>query len=365
MEKQVVVTLFEQGKFAEAEKFAQSLTQGYPQHPFGWKLLGAALMQQDKAADALKPMQMAATLAPSDAEAISNLGGTLEKLGHLVHAEACYQRALEVQPGFSAAIENLIEVLVAQKKYKEAAPLMRQRLGTEPVSEYMQHLLAMYEGQHTETAPAGYVTEVFDGYADKFDTHLQDTLGYKVPQLLVDLVGAHQAWTDKSSRVLDLGCGTGLVGLALAEKTANLVGVDLSAKMLEKAQARGLYQRLVCADILSTMRQEPEGSYDLIVSADVFIYVGRIDDVVTEARRLLRPGGLFAFSIETLLPPADAPSTSPLDIQLQTSGRFKHSLDYIERLAREGGLSWLEKAMTPIRTEHSLPVEGCLVVWQR
>jgi predicted TPR repeat methyltransferase len=356
VEQQMAMGLYAQEKFIECERFSRQLTTQYPMHGLGWKVLGATLVQLDRAADALPIAQTACKLLPADAEAYSNLGGIYLVLGHMPHAETCYRTALELAPDFEPPLHRLIELLVAQKRTKEAVPYYRQVLAKAPDNEYVQHLVASFSGESTDTAPAAYVKVIFDDYADNFDHHIQEVLGYKIPGQLVALMARHADQGDW--RLLDLGCGTGLVGAEAAPHTKMMVGVDLSPKMLEKAAQRQVYQRLECAEVLAAMQAEPEASFDVVVAADVFVYVGQLDAVVAQAHRVLRPGGLFACSLETM-------EDSAVGYQLQSTGRYKHTLSYMNQLASQHGFKWLEKVPTVIRSDNEKPIQGSMVVWQR
>jgi len=136
---------------------------------------------------------------------------------------------------------------------------------------------------------------VFDGCADTFDKHLVQELDYDTPHRLVELICRCAGPATAQWNVLDLGCGTGLSGSAIAPYARNLVGVDLSANMLTQARALGLYQRLEQQELLQLMHDEPAASYDLIIAADVLIYFGQLDTVCGAAKRLLKRGGCLHF----------------------------------------------------------------------
>lgn len=360
-ERQISLTLYQQGKFAEAEKSSRDLTSRYPQDGFGWKLLGAAIKQQGRAQEALTAMQMAAKLSPMDWEAFNNLGSTHRALNNLAFAEACYQHALQVKPDSLEGLDNLADVLRLQGKVNEAVALYQRRLSLTPNDGHAQHLIAMLTGQQTAKAPADYVSRTFDVYADQFDQHLTDILSYDVPNQLAHLLQAC-AGTDKTDwTALDLGCGTGLVGMALAPLVAQLVGVDLSGRMLEHAQARQVYQRLVQDDVVHMMQQEAANSFDLVVAADVFIYIGQLDETVKEVRRVLRPQGLLAFSIENL---EGDPSPATEGFRLNSTGRYSQSRAYLDTLAQQNGFVVREVHPTVLRVENGQPVQGSLVIWQ-
>lgn len=164
-----------------------------------------------------------------------------------------------------------------------------------------------------------------------------------------------------------MGCGTGLVGAAIAPFARQLVGVDLSARMLEKARARKVYQRLERLDLLAMMRDEQDSSYDAIIAADVFIYLGKLDEIVSEIERLLCPGGVFAFSVETLEASSNEEAVQGIqpEYQLGHTRRYSQSADYIARLASANGFSIQEMVATQIRMERSNPVNGHLVLWKK
>lgn len=200
-----------------------------------------------------------------------------------------------------------------------------------------------------------YVRALFDGYADKFDQDLQGKLRYCVPELLHAAVGRVRNDTASSCDILDLGCGTGLCGKVFAARIRHLTGVDLSPKMLNRAAATGLYHDLVAADIVPWVRAT-EKTFDLVLAADVLVYLGDLDPLFMAVRRVLRPGGLFAGTVEQL--PADESEK----FLLRPQRRYAHAENYLTNLAKNCNftLQTLE-ACTP-RYESGRPVQGLLFV---
>lgn len=134
--------------------------------------------------------------------------------------------------------------------------------------------------------------------------------------------------------VFDLGCGTGLLAPLILPFARSLVGVDLSRNMLAAADARGVYQRLVRSDLLEMMGSESACTFDAILAADVFVYLGRLDGAVAEARRLLRPSGVFAFSVESLASTgSEGGVATAAGYALRRTGRYAHGVDYLNSLA--------------------------------
>ena len=80
------------------------------------------------------------------------------------------------------------------------------------------------------------------------------------------------------ARVLDLGCGTGLGAQLYRPFAKRLTGVDVSSKMLEKAQEKKIYDSLKDFDILQDWLFPQK--FDLIYSSDVFVYFGNLDRII-------------------------------------------------------------------------------------
>jgi predicted TPR repeat methyltransferase len=136
--------------------------------------------------------------------------------------------------------------------------------------------------------------------------------------------------------------------------------------MLDKARERNLYARLEHLDLLSMMQREPAAIYDVVFAADVFVYIGKLDELAGEARRLLRPRGLFAFSVESLeaLNDGAAAGADPHDYRLNVTGRYAHSIAYLSRMAAGSGFDVLSTTTTQSRLDKGRPVQGYLALWR-
>jgi predicted TPR repeat methyltransferase len=310
-------------------------------------------------AEAEASYRRALQINPDFAEAHCNLGITLHSLGRLEEAVMNCQKALQLKPDYADAHSSLGITLQLLGRFDEALAHFKERVRLTPGDVVAQHQIASLTGQKTERAPDQYVENVFDNYAERFDTHLQQVLQYDIPRKLVTLIAQYLPAAARYN-VLDLGCGTGLIGPEIAPYAKQLVGVDLSAKMLEKARARNLYQRLVRSELLSMMHDEPAGSFDMVFAADVFVYVGKLDEIVGEIKRLLSAGGIFAFSTEGI----EAASIDDPGYRLEKTGRYAHSAGYLSGLAAANGFRILEMIPTQIRTEHGKPVNGQMAVWR-
>jgi predicted TPR repeat methyltransferase len=200
--------------------------------------------------------------------------------------------------------------------------------------------------------PPAFVEALFDQYAAEFDTSLVETLDYRVPQLLAEAIG--RTGRTGFARALDLGCGTGLMGERLRGSVSYLEGIDLSAQMLKRAEAKRIYDRLEKGDLQAAPLP---ADADLVTAADVFMYVGAIDAAVARLAAALAPGALFVFSVEH--------HDGPEDHVLRPSRRYAHSQAHVERILSAHGFEILSLDRAVIRMDRGEPVEGLIVVAER
>ncbi len=137
-----LVALFTQAQYAEAEPLARGMTERFPNHPFGWKMLAAVLSRMGRSGDALAPMVRAAAVSPDDAEAHSNLGVTLKTLGRLAEAKLSFERALQIAPRYADAHYNLGNTLQALGSLDAALASYRRALQDKPAFAEAHYNLA-------------------------------------------------------------------------------------------------------------------------------------------------------------------------------------------------------------------------------
>ena len=354
------------GRSDEAEASLQRALQLKPNLFDAHFNLGNTFREQGRLEEAEASYLKALKIKPDFAKLYNNLGVTLLGMNRLEEAENCCRKALLLSPNYANAYGNLGAVLSRLGKTEEALENYRQQIRLEPENGNAIHQIAALSGTTTDRAPDQYVKELFNGYADRFDDHLQQILKYETPKKLVELITQHVTPPEEKWRVLDLGCGTGLVGSAIEPFSSKLVGIDLSSKMLEKASSLNLYSRLECSDLLTTLRLEKESSYDVITSADVFIYVGKLDEIVSEVKRLLCPGGYFLFSVEDpdVSSSRDVSQDVQSEYQLMSTGRYSHSNGYLSKLAAANGFLPIVSEATEIRMDRGQPLMGHLLLWK-
>jgi len=119
---------YQSGRLSDAEKLAISITQKFPTHQFGWKVLGAVFSQVGKQLKAKNAKERAVQLFPQDAEAYGNLGNTLHELGKLDDAEANLRQAIALKPDYAEAHSNLGNTLQELGRLDEAEASFTQAI---------------------------------------------------------------------------------------------------------------------------------------------------------------------------------------------------------------------------------------------
>ena len=227
----------------------------------------------------------------------------LQLRGDLPAAADLLQQAVELAPTFASAWFTLGEIWQQLGKRDAAVEAFRKARAADPADRHgaAVHLLQL-GAEPISAMPAGYVQSLFDQYAPRFENALLNDLNYRGPSLLFKAVVSVRNAAKKPAffkRGIDLGCGTGLGAAAFAKNVDRFIGIDLSPGMIEKARASNLYAELEVADMVSGLAGKPDASADFVLAADAMVYVADIAPVLHEARRVLAPGGLIAFTTET------------------------------------------------------------------
>lgn len=289
-----------------------------------WAVASSADGFHDAAADIYEQIL---EQAPWWAVAWFELGGEREKLGDRAGAIAAYEAALARDPQGLLAADLKLAALGARET--PAAP------------------------------PADYVAGLFDQYADTFDAHLVGVLDYRGPQLLMQALARACAALNRPLRFRtahDLGCGTGLMAAPLRDFCEAIDGVDLSTRMVEAARRTGLYRMAEAGDVTTWLEARPSEIADLVIAADVFVYLGDLRPVFAQSARVLERGGLFAFSVQKL---------EAGDFVVGEDMRYAHSRGYLLRLAKDASLEpvLIEEAST--RKDRGAAIPGLIAIFAK
>ena len=270
---------------------------------------------------------------------------------------ATVERALAANPRSVELLLTLAKLFRHMERPQDALGAYRRVLEVDPARQDVQHMIAALAGVAPGDAPPraadAYVAEEFDGFAARYDEVLVGWLEYRGPEVLHRAVLAVLGANPPRQDIVDLGCGTGLAARVFRPLARRLDGVDLSAKMVEKAGARGLYDSLHVDEIGRFLAAAPD-SYTLAIAADVLIYFGDLAPVFAAVAAALKPAGVFAFTLE-------AGSGAPY--RLTQSGRYAHDDAYVRTTAAAVGFEIARAADETVRKEKLKPVSSrCYVL---
>ena len=341
----------EAGRFNEARSNLLGALAIAPANPLAHYRLGLLCNDTGRPDEALRYFDATLNLQANNARAHNNRGSALQQWSRLPEAEAAFHKALELDPKLAPPYVNLGHLLEQRGMREEAIGIYDRAIAQGLDRGVFLQYRAAASGQSPPASPESWVRETFDNFASNFDAHLAK-LKYAVPQELALRLSA--CTTDRLD-ILDLGCGTGQCGLVLAAHKRSLIGVDLSKKMLLQAGNHGVYDQLQLAEIRAFLRSAPENHFDAVIAADVFIYIGALDDVFRDTERVLRPGGWFLFSTE---------EQNEQDYVLRESGRYAQSQAYVSGLAAMR-FRVLSADAIIVRMERETPLRGRLFVLQK
>ena len=307
------------------------------------------------------------------------------ELAAVLHADGQRAEALQVlRDGllFAADREDRLEALadafLALDEWPDAIAVLQAAMRIRPEAGHLparlaylwaelgeaDHATAMAEraralGEEVEIDTPAELTQtltrqLFNQYAAGFDRHLLDTLRYTAPAELERVLRPY-AGRYRDRAIIDLGCGTGLMGERLRGDAGHLTGVDLSPRMLEQAAGKRVYDDLAEADVVTWLATRGSAIVSLITAADVLVYMGNLEPLFTQAARVLVPGGLFAFTVERLL-------VGTGNYALRDSRRYAHGEAYLRRLAEESDFRILTAESIVPRLDAGQPVDGLVLV---
>ena len=379
----------QRGRHAQAEALITRAVAVRPREPMFHNNLGIVCLECGRLDEAEAHFRAALSLDPDRPDALNNLAVLFGRRGRLADAELALNRVVHAAPRFADAWQNLVNLLLRRGRVAEAIDACRSGLAGAPKNVELRRLLALSYARHGDNERAievyeawlrddpandvarhhlaalrgveapdrasdGYVQALFDGFAGSFDANLA-MLDYRAPELVAGAATRALDAPARSLAVVDAGCGTGLCGPLLAPHARTLVGVDLSAGMLQRARLRGCYDELVQAELVAFLHTRA-GAFDLIVCADTLCYFGPLEAVCEAAARALRGPARFVFTVEAAPEADDAPGHV-----LHTHGRYSHRRGAVEAALTRAGFETPEVESHVLRTEGKAPVHGWLV----
>lgn len=379
-----IIKLYKDQNFKDAKKKIENLLVSNKNNTYLLNLRGIVCRAKGEYQNSLISYNKAIVLDKENPSFLNNRGNLYRDFGDLQKARKDYSDALKINPKYFDALINLIILEQEENNYKEAENLSFKALqidqnrsegykllaisqlnlkkNNQAIENFkksqslkfdiaVDHQLAMLKGKKVETTPIEYIENTFDNYSKKFDTHLIKKLEYRLPELISKKI-KEKIGKKEFKLVLDIGCGTGLCGEYLKNYSEKLIGVDISSKMLKRAEKKNIYNQLIKEDLIDYI-ERTKNKYDLIIAGDVFIYTGNISKVFNLIRKKLTNGAYFVFSIELF---------SGNNFKILKTGRFAHSQEYIEEKCKENLFEIIYSETIKIRKESNKWIKGQLYI---
>jgi predicted TPR repeat methyltransferase len=379
--------LLSTGRGEEAAQWADRALQSLPDDHRAWFNAGIIMRETENLEWAVSCFTKAREYASdsgSVALALNNLGDAYSRQGQWTHAVQAFIGATEADPHDAESFYNAALVLRDHlNDYTKAEEYLKKCVAVKPDHSQAAFQLAALTKTEIEsvkslTAPPQYIVELFDHYAEAgYDSHMLNELQYRGHELVVQgALTARADLVDDDMVLVDLGCGTGLVGEALRARgvLGKLIGCDLSSLMIQTASKRlyerkkmgginkvtsKVYERVDAADCEIFLRNLKKGSIDAILAGDVLCYYGDLTNIFNAVYEALGIGGLFSFTVEL----KDEEEIGKKDgFALQMSARFAHVNKAIVTASEKAGFIIWSRQDVQLRLQGGTPVRGGLYV---
>lgn len=257
-----------------------------------------------------------------------------ENRGDLAKALAIYDQAIDNNCRSSEIFRR--SGIIAHKMGDKdmARARFMAGLALKPNDPVLLHFVSLSETYTPKSLPDAFIAERNNQLAANYETEMIGN-NYRIPGLLRQAVMKIRPRIDPSrpnpqklSSVLDLGCGTGMIGIMLSDVAVLLKGVDLSVQMLRSAQLKGVYTEfdVIAADKALT---EETRHYELITAAGLMAYIGDVAEFAKKLLGRLQPGGVVIFDFEAV--------SDTTTYRLTEEGLFIHNADYVKQSLEKTG----------------------------
>lgn len=330
----------ESHNFKEAEKYYKRVIELESQNLSAHVNYANMLCKTKRTLEALEEYRAAVLISPETPEISYNLALILKQLQDYEQALYLMFNAFYLAPEHTDWSINLAETLVLYHKQEpeKALKIALNWFKKMPQNAVADHIWNALNGKKSEKE-AEYNRILFDVFAPTYEETLKN-IDYAAAKKIVQICG------DVKGKILDLGCGTGILGQALKTDKNEINGVDISEKMLAIAKQKGIYKRLINSEILNFLQKNTE-TFDLITAADVFCYFGDLEPLF----KLIYPQKMV-FSIE-INPQIET-------FELQPNGRYKHNPEYVGNLLKSTGYDKIINLDLVLRHEETSPVQGAI-----
>ncbi len=345
---QVGQMAFEEKQFFQAIAYGELAAKQVFFQEAAVRLIAWSYIELQQADLALNWCDRLLQLNPLDVQAHYNQGVLWMQGLQWAPALLSFQRVLQLAPQHIDAMLNMAATFLKIDQHEKSNAYYASVLAISPGHPIASYSLSVSQGKTCwSSAPDEFISRLYDRYAMHYEHQMVQQLQYRVPNLFLEII--QRLPKEKAWRLLDLGCGTGLVGEKLRDVTSFLVGVDISAAMLKIAENKKIYDVLQC-QTFDAYLAVCEDKFDVVYAADSLIYTGDLLPLFQKIKSVLLPKGYFLFSVER--------HQDKSDFQLQPTGRFTHGEDYLRKISKISGFSWVVWQSCVLRMQQGEAVKG-------
>jgi predicted TPR repeat methyltransferase len=305
--------------------------------------------------DAAVWLEQLVQLQPNNTRFKNILANDLAYMGRNDEAYALFADALNINPHDATTLQSRARLYWQQGKTGEAAQDMAALYAVQPGVLETAFWYQLTHGQTPSTLPIEMVRSTFDAAAVHFKTQGISEQLHRLPDLMASMITARH--TTLEINMLDLGCGTGLLGQRLGRLNGALVGVDISTQMVSQMLGLGLYDKVHTVNVLDALDATPDSLYHVISACDTFPYIGDLSQAVPNAHRILLPGGHLIFSCEIA-------AEDEADMVLRPSMRFAHKRSAVEALCQSTGFVRVD-VMETLLYQDNRDLKGFVVIAEK
>lgn len=357
-------------RVTEAVSWLRKATEADPGLVAAWTNLGITLQSTGEHRAAHAAYKKAIMLAPQAAAPLAGLGSLMRKIGDRERAVKYLRRAVSLDPTAAKARVRLAECLIEQDKPDEARKeaeeikflvgspefphlafgslLAQLNLRTQAIQhlEIAAHrdpiqgsmaamlLAAVGSSPMPVQAPKPLMLKIYSRRAMTWDVSHEARNSY-CAHVLVNAAFTRIAAHGAGLSILDLGCGTGLVGSLVRARANILHGVDLSPEMLARARTKAIYDALFEEDVTAYLRWQST-EYDYLLSAATLVHIGDLRPIIQAMFSALKPGGRSIFTVFPYREDEWTYGVGPLG-GLAEGGIFAHGKMYLMKIAQNAG----------------------------
>jgi predicted TPR repeat methyltransferase len=318
----------------------------FPHHIDTQQNLAAFYVQFQRFEQAIQLYQNILRFNPELSDIRFNLAALLQQRRIYDEAIMHYQIILQHHPKHHQTLYNLGCIYYHLKDNKACHFYWQHYLSLNPSHKAVCFMLQHLKNELINPCDhQAYVEELFDHYANHYEKHVVHQLEYQLPTFLKHYMNTHFNGM-MFENILDIGCGTGLCGTSLHPFTSELIGIDISEKMVQQAVKKNIYQKLYTVECEEFL-QEHLQQFKLIVAMDVTPYIININSWLTIIYEALTPNGQLIFSIEV---------NHSDKSDLEASGRISHPIELILKSCERLGFNIIYQQQLMARLQDNQPV---------